>query len=142
HRVSDEPTDWDQIGDVRSRAGQMACEDKSSSESTVRAESPILMNEILELMTTDEYTEKMQKAFGLVTPERFGAKDWRCPIEAVLTNAELVQAGLTVEDIKEAIVFMTATEARHSVELARIGNLRLTIHSFLADGYRAGPAGP
>lgn len=88
-------------------------------------------------------TEKARKAFELVTPERFGAKDWREPIEAVVTGAELAAAGVTIEEVKEAVAFMTATEARvnNYIIAGHLGEKGL-VHYVKAVGYRRGPAGP
>lgn len=84
-------------------------------------------------------TEKARKAFELVTPERFGAKDWREPIEAIVTGVELAEAKVTIEEVAEAVAFMTATEAK--VEAVPTGT-RFVVWKVTATGYRRGPAGP
>jgi hypothetical protein len=84
----------------------------------------------------------MQKAFELVTPEKWGAKDWRCAINAYVTAEELEKAGVTIAEVVEAIAFMTATEANvHEYNLASATPGRKGFH-VTAKGYRAGPAGP
>jgi hypothetical protein len=72
-----------------------------------------------------------QVAFALVCPTRRGAH-WKDQIDQVVTDAELREAGVTIEQVAEAVPFMTATEPT----LFRVaGGWRVT-----AKGYRAGPA--
>lgn len=85
----------------------------------------------------------MDRAFALVTPDRFGARDWREPVHAVISGAELHAAGLTIADVKEAVIYMTSTEAsvRTWIVAGGLGDLGLVYH-VTAIGYRGGPAGP
>lgn len=74
-----------------------------------------------------EETMKMRKAFELVAP----VEDWKGPINKALTREEIASAGTTIEEIKEAVLFMTATTAT----VIYGSKIRVT-----APGYRAGPA--
>jgi len=91
-------------------------------------------------MTDRNVSETMNKAFALVTPERFGAKDWREPIDAYVTSLELKEAGITLEILEEAIAFFTSTRATH--ETVFVGNGPFLVFRVVATGYRNGPAGP
>jgi hypothetical protein len=86
--------------------------------------------------------QTMHAAFELVSPEKFGAKDWRCAINAFVTISELRKAGVTIEDVAQAIAFMTATEASVSEPLGIAGKPGELGYVVRAKGYRAGPAGP
>ena len=87
--------------------------------------------------------ERMEKAFALVTPEKFGAKDWRCSINAWVTQEELVSAGVTIDDVREAVLFYTATPAYISGHLISFGQPEKGAGYIIrALGYRKGPAGP
>jgi hypothetical protein len=84
--------------------------------------------------------EKAKRAFEMVDPGKRGL-DWRSPINAFVTVAELEAAGLGIEDVKEAVAFFTATEAtatRH--DLRNVWGP--DCWHVTALGYRAGPAGP
>lgn len=78
--------------------------------------------------------EKMKAAFEFVAPK----PDWRAPIKASVTKSMLKLYGLTIEDVEEAVGYMTATTAK--VETSVMAGL-VTYH-VSAKGYRAGPAGP
>lgn len=69
---------------------------------------------------------------------------WRDPISALITDTELDEAGVTIEQVKEAIVFFTATAPRVRREtIARTTVGRSGPGYFVeAAGYRNGPAGP
>ncbi len=83
---------------------------------------------------------RMAVAFSLVSP-----KDWRAPIECRVSIAKLEEVGVTIEEVKEAIMYFTATSAT-----ARYSDGTFLMHetgegpgySVTAKGYRAGPAGP
>jgi len=74
----------------------------------------------------------MSRAFDLVSPAIWGAADWRAPVLAVLTDADLTAAGVTLEQVTAAVEFFTATKATVVTTNA---------HIIRAEGYRAGPAG-
>lgn len=92
---------------------------------------------------TDPKTDRMRKAFALVTPERFGARDWREPVSAVVSHVEIEAAGVTIADVKASVAFMTATEAtvKTWIIAGGLGDRGLVYH-VTAIGYRRGPAGP
>lgn len=79
----------------------------------------------------------MQKAFALVCPSAWGKGDWEGAVSAVLTNADLAAVGVTLQDVVEAVLFMTATEATVRRSQMLNGELAYIIQ---AAGYRAGPA--
>jgi hypothetical protein len=81
---------------------------------------------------------RMEAAFALVSPEKFGAKDWRCPIKAYVTYETLAAANVTIEEVKEAVAFFTATEAT----VKELPGGPFAGYGVTAMGYRAGPAGP
>lgn len=109
---------------------------------------------------TADKRARMARAFDLVCPQKHAAelaerglitrgsaaeRTWRDPINAVVTDGMLIEAGVSIADVAEAIAFYTATEARISAE--RIGSLPWV--SFIggtdgfyvrAIGYRRGPA--
>ncbi len=65
--------------------------------------------------------------------------DWRAPIAKFVTIETLGHAGVTIEDVKEAVAFYTATEA--TVEFSPFAKAGAG-YVVTAKGYRAGPAGP
>lgn len=84
--------------------------------------------------------ERMNRAFELVCPTKFGGTDWRSPINAFVAEKELTETGVTLDEVKEAVAFMTATEAHVSVPISMAeGGIGYLVR---AKGYRAGPAGP
>lgn len=80
------------------------------------------------LSAVDE--KKLKAAFKLVQNKT----DWKAPIDAYVKVEDLDELGLTLTDIRDAVVFYTATE----LTLARQG----AGYYVRAAGYRAGPAGP
>lgn len=81
--------------------------------------------------------QRMHEAFSLVSPDRFDAAlSWRDRIDAVVTDAELRDAGIAIEEVLASVMFMTATAATAQQLLARPLVWRIT-----ARGYRLGPAG-
>ena len=95
-----------------------------------------------ELLGTEDVMEKakMDKAFELVDPAKRGARDWKERISAWVREHELEAAGLTIEEVAEAVVFFTATEPKVEKMTMYDG----TGYGFYvtAKGSRAGPAGP
>jgi hypothetical protein len=107
-------------------------------------------------------TTKLSTAFDLVNPAikmaemalldprlaSWAAKaSWKDEIAELLTDDDLAAAGVTIEDVREAIVFYTATEAKITRET--IGGARgehfdegKPGYLVIAKGYRKGPAGP
>lgn len=90
-----------------------------------------------------DHQAKMHAAFDLVKSK----SDWKKPIAKVVAGFELAAAGVTIEDVKEAVAFFTATEADvvPTTVLAhhKDGMVCFEAPAFLvnAAGYRAGPAG-
>lgn len=72
---------------------------------------------------------QMTKAFNLVQP----ATHWKDPIAAIVPYEKLFSAGVTIEDIRQAVVHFTATTARITEHGGYI--------EVRAAGYRAGAAG-
>lgn len=79
-------------------------------------------------------------AFDLVAD----AKDWRAPIRAFVTAAQLDESGLTLNNVIEAVTHYTATGARvHPIAKGERHELgEGPGYVVTAKGYRAGPAGP
>lgn len=115
----------------------------------------------MDAATTSETA--LSAAFDLVCPrkclERWAARDqritramvesrsWRDQISALVTDADLAAAGVTIEQVAEAVAHYTATSARITRQqiAGRAGETfaePLPGYLVLADGYRAGPAGP
>lgn len=91
--------------------------------------------------TCDPKGTRMRSAFELVTPERFDeTRTWRDTIDAVVTGAELKEKGVTLEEVVELVLFMTATSAK--VTLLTPKGCPVPVYRLTAKGYRAGPAGP
>lgn len=109
---------------------------------------------------TTTMTNHMRTAFDLVNPAHLVRElidrgilpktvdaDWRAPIAVMVTDEQLSAAGVSIDDVIDAVAFFTACKAQVSRE--RIAGLPWV--SFLeakpgwlviADGYRNGPAGP
>jgi len=86
--------------------------------------------------TFEQLTKRMTTAWSLVAPLRH----WKDPVVGLVTKQMLATLGLTIEDVKEAVSFYTATEATVMECLVAPGyqpGYRVT-----ADGYFMGPAGP
>lgn len=73
---------------------------------------------------------RLTKAFDLVCDHG----DWKRPIDALVFDMDLDAVGLTVEDVREAVIHFTAT-----VPVVR--HPSFACWRFTAIGYRAGPAG-
>lgn len=106
-------------------------------------------------------TAKLQRAFDLVDPSAHAKRlaalglipaevakgaSWKDQIAEIVTDRDLETAGVTIDDVREAIAFYTATEA--TITRHQIGRLYADVfdppipgYLVLADGYRAGPAG-
>jgi len=80
------------------------------------------------------FDARREKAFKMVQPRG----DWRGPIDTWLQERVLKQNALKLADVKEAILFYTATEAN----VVCIPTKRGVAYHVTAKGYRAGPAGP
>ena len=81
--------------------------------------------------------DRLKKAFDLVCDP----DDWRKKIDKTLyldSKGKVVETGVTIDEVREAIVFFTATEPTAKEVPASVGiAVRVT-----SVGYRAGPAGP
>jgi hypothetical protein len=80
----------------------------------------------------------MYRAFALVCPKAWGKADWKEPVNAVLTNADLDVAGVTLADVCKAVEFFTATTAR--VTYSTVHATGEPAYIIRAVGYRRGPA--
>lgn len=89
---------------------------------------------------TEPTVAKMHRAFALVCPKAWGREDWREQVSAVLTKGDLEVAGMTIDDVKAAVEFMTATEATVREVVIGAGEGRGVGWVVQADGYRRGPA--
>jgi hypothetical protein len=81
----------------------------------------------------------MEKAFALVKPE---GSDWKGPIARLVLQSELDAANISIDRVKAAIEFFTATEA--TVEYnEKCNTMRGNGPGYFVEaaGYRAGPAG-
>ena len=110
----------------------------------------------------DTHKARMERAFRLVDPAERARElvergiipesaaasvSWRDEIAAVVTDEQLAEARVTIDDVKQSIAFFTATEAycfREAVgSLPWVAFLRCVGGWMVrADGYRKGPAGP
>lgn len=92
-------------------------------------------------MACDPHGTTMARAFALVAPEKFGARDWREPVNAWVTARELDAAGVSIDAVREAVEYFTATEASVSAAIAGRsgGGIGYLVRAL---GYRRGPAGP
>lgn len=77
--------------------------------------------------------QRMTAAFNLVANET----DWKKPVLALVSNKMLQAAGLSIEDVAEAVAFFTATVAK----VTPAGTSDGPGYFVTAVGYRAGPAG-
>lgn len=84
---------------------------------------------------------------GLITREAAELKSWRDEIYDAVTEAELEEAGVTIDDVARAIEFYTATVP--TIVKHTIGSRPWVVYfenqpGYLirAKGYRQGPAGP
>lgn len=107
-------------------------------------------------MTTTIGTAKMRRAFDLVCPRAHALKlaeqgliprevaeqvSWKGAIGALVTEAELRAADVTIADVADAVDFFTATTARVSAErIATEGGGEQPGYLVIAAGYYAGPA--
>lgn len=89
--------------------------------------------------------DTLRRAFDFIAPKGPG-RDWKDRIDFRATEAALDYVcelkDFTLEDLREAIVFFTATVPtieRRSVDFGG-GDVREMVF-ITADGYRAGPAG-
>jgi len=77
--------------------------------------------------------EKMESAFALVTPNLRGAH-WKDAVEATVSASQLEEAGVSLEDVEQSVIFFTAT-------VPTLDEVEEGLWSVTADGYRMGPAG-
>lgn len=77
-------------------------------------------------------TMKLRQAFDLVAPK----PDWKAPIDTFITDAQLAEAGVDLEAVREAVIHYTATVPTFS----RVGFSPNGV-KVEAAGYHAGPAG-
>lgn len=75
-------------------------------------------------------TDKLKEALDLVVD----FEDWREPIKAHVTQPMLDKAGVTIQDVEQAVIHFTGTVA--TVQPTKNGWLVRAI------GYRNGPCGP
>lgn len=86
---------------------------------------------------TDEQNAQF-RAFALVCPQAWGRSDWKEQVSAVLTEADLEVAGVTIDAVCDAVRFYTATEP--TVSKVATSNPEVFALVVRADGYRRGPA--
>lgn len=105
------------------------------------------MKRAFEMVCPKAHAMRLVKV-GLLTAENAAQVTWRDRIAAVVTDKELAEAGVSIEQVKEAIGFYTATVAEVTRERIAAGSWRTKNkrsemgYLVLAAGYRAGPAGP
>jgi hypothetical protein len=113
-------------------------------------------------MKTSSSPATLSKAFDVVCPAKHAAllaasgmipasaaasKCWKDAIASVVTVDDLANAGVTIEEVAEAIEFYTATKATITSEkvvqtlFVRYVGEPVDAFLVLADGYRRGPAG-
>lgn len=83
---------------------------------------------------------------GIISASAAATVTWKAPIGALILDVELADAGLSIDDVIEAIEFYTATRA--TVQRAPIGRRSAQSdgdgrmgYLVTADGYARGPAG-
>lgn len=81
-------------------------------------------------VNTDARHKLMERAFALVKPPN----DWKAKIDTYIVDSDLRRANVTLENVREAISYFTATGA---TIVTTTGGYRI-----LSVGYRAGLAGP
>lgn len=85
----------------------------------------------------NEQKDLMDRAFALVSPEVWGRGDWKETVSAVLSNADLAAANVTLDDVVASVEFMTATKATVTNTTNTKSECAYIVR---ADGYRRGPA--
>ncbi len=81
----------------------------------------------------------MARAFALVSPEAWGAADWKGPVSAVLHPDDLLALDVTIEQVSAAVAYYTATEA--TVRACPLfADPSVNAYIVKAAGYRMGPA--
>lgn len=93
---------------------------------------------IVTLVSEGTSSPDMFRAFALVDPTSWGMRDWKEPVSAVVHPDDLAAAGVTLEQVKDAVAFYTATEA--TVREAKTAVPGVTAYIVTAIGYRNGPA--
>lgn len=84
---------------------------------------------------------------GLVTAQDISRVTWRDAIAATLTDVELNEAGVTIEDVRTAVAFYTGCKAQITREkIAGVWGKKyeppVPGYLVIAEGYRMGPWGP
>jgi hypothetical protein len=78
---------------------------------------------------------RMTRAFDLVHP----AGHWKNPVHAEVTSGQLEEAGLTIEQVAEAVVHFTGTQATLKMLYPHPNQHGVTFYLVTAPGYYAGP---
>jgi len=95
---------------------------------------------ILSMNTAPAAKQTHETAFSLVDPSKLHpGLSWKDRIAALVTDAQLTAAGVTIEQVNASIAFFTATMPTTTRE--KIGTSEEPGYLVLAKGYRAGPAG-
>lgn len=114
--------------------------------------------ETIQVTQKTEEQKRMARAWTLVDPQQVAIRlfhegkvskadmeraTWRDPIRCCVTERDLREAAVTIEDVAAAIVFYTATEATMSEWMhSTKGQPDQKLWHVDAVGYRMGPAGP
>lgn len=105
----------------------------------------VLMDRAFALVNPRRHANELAER-GMISREAASQKNWKDEIVSVVSQIELDEAGVTIEQVQEAIVYMTATAATvQPVTIkgeAWVTYLGSGIRGFLvrAPGYRQGPA--
>jgi hypothetical protein len=105
-----------------------------------------LMEKAWALVNPRAYAEELEDR-GLLSAASVAKVSWKDPISALVTDEDLATAGVTIDQVREAIIYFTATEPRITRE--KIGGKPWVHHLIPLDGwlvtatgYLMGPAGP
>ena len=112
---------------------------------TITAERHATLDRAFKFVCPAEHARRLA-AKGLLGAQDAASVSWKDPICSLVTERDLAAAGLTIDDIVEAVMFYTATPA--VVRAAQIGsddcgvkfNEPVSGWMVMADGYSAGPA--
>lgn len=104
-----------------------------------------LMTRAFNLVCPHEHAQALADV-GLITQQAANFVSWKDPIGALVTDDDLAQASVTIDHVREAVVYFTATVPVITREA--IGGTSLVHHLqprpgwfVRATGYRRGPAG-
>jgi len=93
---------------------------------------------VTETRTYDERQARLKLAFGTVEPK----EHWKAAIDAVVERATLEALGLSIADVREAVIHFTATvPVIHPWVSVDEEDTRHVCYRVSAAGYWAGPAG-